>query len=126
MILNGLSQGPCVRCLLPPSDTRSFQGYNSEIIADGISESQIIINLLGNASGTLRGTIDGTILAVGESVTLAGTLNGAIIAGAVELGNIDIESVVNGSTFSGSVVVPEPATLVLLGLGSLTLLRRKK
>ena len=106
-------------------DTFSM-GNNSEIIADGISESQIIINLLGNASGTLRGTIDGTILAVGESVTLAGTLNGAIIAGAVELGNIDIESVVNGSTFSGSVVVPEPATLVLLGLGSLTLLRRRK
>jgi hypothetical protein len=100
----------------------AFQmGQNSEITGSGVDASRILINVLGTP-GSLKGDVVGTILAVGKSITLQGDLDGTVIAGSVEIGNSDlgIESTVSGVSF-----IPEPATLALLGLGGLTLLRKR-
>jgi hypothetical protein len=66
-----------------------------------------------------RNTFAGNILA-GAGITLGGgTLNGRALAGT--LVSIDTATIINAPT-----TIPEPATLCLLGLGALSLLRGKK
>ncbi len=99
---------------------------SSAIRGVGVGASQILINVLGTAD-KMKGEIDGTILAIGETVTLQGILNGAIIAGGVMLGSdildLEVQATINNMPMQ---TIPEPSTIIMLGMGSLVLLRMRK
>lgn len=92
---------------------------SSKIVCRGVEADRVLINVLDSAL-TLKGEINGTILAVGRNINLECQLNGAVIAGAVDMGQVAIGASVNGMVF-----VPEPSTLVMLVTGGLALSNKR-
>jgi len=67
------------------------------------------------SGGTLYGSLGST---VGDLIAFPGAVPGA--------GMLDHNVTAGGGSLSGLALVPEPATIVLLGLGALSLLRRRR
>lgn len=101
---------------------------NSALIKEtgGIASTDVVFNVAGNVqtSGGLdnESVINGIVLDKSGKIALSpGAINGELIAG----GNNP--QVVSGGSVTGPTLVPEPSTMVLLGMGpgSLVLRRRR-
>ncbi|QYK54666.1 MAG: choice-of-anchor A family protein [Fimbriimonadaceae bacterium] len=67
--------------------------------------------------------LQGSVLAVGAAVNQGQNIEGTLIASSL---NITNGAELHSFTFEGNAPVPEPATMIGLGIGALALARRKK
>lgn len=67
--------------------------------------------------------IQGSVLAVGAAVNQGQNIEGTLIASSL---NVTNGAELHSFTFEGNAPVPEPATMIGLGIGALALVRRKK
>ena len=108
--------------------------YGGTIIGEGISPHSAAPGMpflmnpygVGSASMDVRG--DGTLLARGDWV---GLINGYVASGWIYAGEpgytIDVSLVdIDGITYTQVTAVPEPATIALIGLGGLALIRKRR